>query len=534
MKVVNYKSKKIWIPFLGFILFLMFVFHNNSAYVYFQNIDRRGIGAMRVVAKKIDIVGFAKSVFNPLQDEDYIDLTISKKQRKKLKRYLKTTPVTKDWVKGSFSVNGVASKVKLKFHGTNKSHYENNIFSYSIKAVDSTCYKSYQKIKVIKGEEADPSIIAVNRLAREQGLISAWGSMKILRINDDEKGFYYVVEQINNTFLEREFGFKRYAILRNTSDWSRKEGYGMHCTDNDLYVGHIRTTEDSLFSKALYQFKLLSDHISNNRLKEVTAFFDKKYISKYLAFMTLFNDAHFISGDNLKLIYNFDTEKFYPVYRGETLGVPINKNVDYKINFSNFDRFMFSSHNEKYKSTKTALLFKTLLGDKDIYNRRNAYLYKLVNQKDELLDKIDLVYEENARVMLHSTKSRRKNEMVNEEQKTIVSTMLQYASAYLKYNHIYGSYNEQGANLSLFSDGYSPVSIHLKSSGMELAKQVNGLKIDQNLDTKSIYNTINFDKKLPSVNDLVFINEVTKDTIPSTNIHINVIDTTYQPQRIIN
>lgn len=356
--------------------------------------------------------------------------------------------------------------------------------------------------------------------------------MKILRINNKEKGYYYVVEQIKEDFLKREFGIERFAVIRNTSDWSRKEGYGIHFTDNYLFSGYIRSEGDSLFSKALYQYKLLSDHILNKRYNEAILFFDREYMGKFLAFITLFNDIHFISGDNMKLIYDFDNDKVYPVYRGETLGVPINENVDYKVNFSNFDKFLFSSHLEKYKDTKTGLLFKVLLGNKEIFNKRNEYLYQLVNSESDLLGEIDLVYKDNYRVMLHSSKSRRKNEMVRLEQKRIVSTVLDYAKEYLSYSHVYGSYNSGSSELEIFSDAFSPITVHSPSSSKLLSEPINGITLDDNLDVKSIYHKIKVVDRLLSTRQLVFINEVTNDTIPSVNIHM--IDTTYFPQRIKN
>ena len=97
---------------------------------------------------------------------------------------------------------------------------------------------------------------------------------------------------------------------------------------------------DALFAQALNQYKLLSEYIRDNNSDQLIQLFDVDYISKYMALLAVFNDIHFVTGDNLKLIYDFNRGKFYPIYRAECEGRVIN--IKWSPTFPNFNKFLFS------------------------------------------------------------------------------------------------------------------------------------------------------------------------------------------------
>ena len=117
----------------------------------------------------------------------FVDIQLDSLQIKKLNNYLNETPIKKKWVKANIQINGKNLNGKIKYHGTSSSHYVNNKYSYAIKLKkDSTYINNARKFKLIKSEEADPSVLVINKLAHDAGLISTYGDMKILRINGIE------------------------------------------------------------------------------------------------------------------------------------------------------------------------------------------------------------------------------------------------------------------------------------------------------------------------------------------------------------
>ena len=78
------------------------------------------------------------------------------------------------------------------YHGTSDAQYNGGKYSYTVEIESANDNSSlFKRFKLIKGEEADPTLISINKIANSLGLISAYGEMKILRINGDEIGDYY-------------------------------------------------------------------------------------------------------------------------------------------------------------------------------------------------------------------------------------------------------------------------------------------------------------------------------------------------------
>ena len=114
---------------------------------------------------------------------------------------------------------------------------------------------------LIKGEEADPTVCAANKLAKELGLIAAFGKMVNLKINGKDRGYYYLVERVSSKeYLKREFSISKFVKLSNVADWSRKEKVfgSVHGSDFDLYPGHLEKDKNPLHPYAVGVYKEMS------------------------------------------------------------------------------------------------------------------------------------------------------------------------------------------------------------------------------------------------------------------------------------
>ncbi len=534
-------SKKNLLRFLVFILLLLCLLYQvDSVYVLFRNkvntriVNYTGVDLLSGVdeiANALDIVGGIKAIQKPVEESDYIDLYFSDSSKRNLDKYLTISPVKKKWVKAEIDIDDKKYQCKIKYHGTDDAHYINGKYSYTIKLKNITgYYQNAKRYKLIKGEEAEPTIFAANHLAHEMGLIAPVGSMKMLRINGAEVGHYYFTEDVKKGYLERKFGISNYAVLANVSDWTRKERAVLgtpHISDLDLYKEHVESDDALLHSKGIEVYGTLCELITEHNVDELVKYFDAEYMGKFMALASLFNDVHFITGDNLKLIYDFNRGKFYPVYRAEHAWRPLNNEVVISegrtINkYPDYNKILFESF-PLYRASMNTNLFKLLLSNNKVREARDKVLFKLVSNKNNIIHSVSKTHSENERVMLNADVCRKPYRIKKNDQINFVSSMLRMSSQYLHYNHVYGSYDSLGNKLTVVNDGFCNVKIVRKSDLIDVGVAP-GIGMSSNLDFQ--YGRSNFAivDTIFNAKNYYFINTVTKDTISKKHIHFNFID----------
>lgn len=525
----NFLKNKVTITSILILVISSLLYNNKSFYNFFYTkinpsiselVGKNILFGINRVVHCVDIVGKVKELSNSLNEDDFIDIQIEKKEVKFLKKLLKTRPVNKKWVDINVGFNDIKTPAKLKYHGSSDAQYNGGKYSYTVEIESGHENLSlFKRFKLIKGEEADPTLISINKIANSLGLISAYGEMKILRINGDEIGDYYYVEDIKNDFLSREYQMKNYSTISHITDWSRKEyinGNG-HNSDQDLKVIHIEKKSDYLHPFAIYRYRKMCAYILDNNIDSLKKMIDIKYMAKYLTVACLFNDVHFMTGDNLKFIYNFKNSKFYPIFRAESGGFPID--VEFPVNYVNFDKFLFNSRGLSYSKSQTAKYFKLLLSDNEFRNMRNKELYKLIKSKDSLIEEIYNTYDNNRIVMLHSGRSRRAFSYQKQQQIEILKTTLDLSNKYLDYCHIYGTYDVFTKEVEILTDAFSSIKIFKKDS--LFANNVNGINLSKDLEFN--YNYEKYKIQSFSKEDFTFINNITKDTV-TDHVYFNYMN----------
>jgi hypothetical protein len=470
----------------------------------------------------------ADESINQLNDSLYVQLNIIEQDKldSAIKLAFKGAEINfiptkyKNWVIGNFTIKGVKHKVRVKYHGTSVKHYQNNKYSYSIQWEDSLGYHYY---KLIKAEEAFPSIAAINKLALKNELISSFGKMKMGIINGENKGAYYLIEPIKPNIIETNFNHKKFVILSQISDWSRKERNGIsasHWSENDLFTGHIENVENPLFPKALYQYKMLSDDIKKKNIVNIKAKIDIDYMAKYLAIALVFNDVHFLTGDNLKLLYDFNKKKFYPIFRIESEGIPFESNLD--TNFAELNKFLFLSQGEYYSKAPFLQFFSLLITDTEFRSKRDEYLHHLLINKEDIFKEIEKVHQENSSVM-NQIEEHKKHLHLNrrKRQKHIMQTAFSLINKYLNYAHIYCSYDVSKKLLNFNSDAFIPIDLHYGNK--LLLGNFSGINFSEDLNIIQTSKQLQLDVNLFVPEKLTFINSITKDTIKQ-HVYVNFID----------
>tara|TARA_B110000046_G_C13026063_1_gene414205 strand:- start:8991 stop:11648 length:2658 start_codon:yes stop_codon:yes gene_type:complete len=539
-KLQSFFTKTKIFSLISFVLLLCLLYQFDSIYIQFRDkinsriINYTGIDILTTVnnaGHTVDLIGKLKAIQNPIEDIDIIDLYISDASQKKLDKYLTVIPVKKNWVKASVGIEGKIYQCKIKYHGTDDAHYINNKYSYSIKLKDTTGhYNNAKRYKLIKGEEAEPTIVAANHLAYKMGLIAPVGKMKIVRINKEEVGHYYFTEDVKKGYLEREFGISNYAVLANVSDWTRKERAILgtpHISDLDLQKEHIKYDDDINHSKGIQIYGELTRLIEEDNTQEVIKYFDVEYIGKFLAIASLFNDVHFMVGDNLKLVYDFNRGKFYPIFRIEHAWRPLNNEIvpanGRKVNsFPDYNQILFESF-PLYKSSINTRLFKQLLSDDNVRGARDKKLNELVLNKLKVAQNISEVHSDNEHIMLNTNICRKPYRIKKNEQLEFVSLMIGMASQYIKYNHVYGSYDIFNEKLSIINDGFSTIEMIRKADSLSLGK-VSGIQFNSQLNMQYNKNEIELLDTCFKSKKYWFVNQLTLDTIANKHIHINGVD----------
>jgi len=522
------------------IVVLCAAYHTDAVYLFFRDhlnhrvrkaTDLDPLRSADRVAHSLDMVGWLKAMGKPLREGDLIDLRITDGDLKKLEKYAKRKPPRKRWLDAAIELDGAYHGARIKLHGTDILHFSGGKYSYTVK-VDSTAAASlhFKRFKLIKAEDVDPTVIAVNRMAASMGLIAPAGRLVMLRINGKDHGHYYFVEDLRKEYLEREFGITNFALLQNVSDWTRKENVstgGHHVSALDLYHGHLEAGEGPAYEKAVAVYRVLAERISEGDIAAVRERFDEDYMGRFLALLSLFNESHFISGDNLRLVYDLSRGKFYPVYRAETWGKGLNTQVfaqeDIFINtFPNYNKLLFRSR-PLYITAPNAAIFKMLLADDGVRASRDTHLHRILTGRARFMEDLRTGRDASEPVFLRSSASRRESGIMRLEQDRIVKTMMDMARKYIDYGHIYGSYDSLAGKLHLAPDAFAGVHlVDTLTGGVERDLRGIGFDADLNITHRRIAIDARDGRFHPR--NLLFVNAITGDTIRKGHVHINRID----------
>jgi hypothetical protein len=494
---------------------IAFVFHTDKGYrelEYRLGEQNSSWEFIQNTAESLDFIGWKNE--KSIEKDQTLKIVLTDKNWKKIKKYGTSHPPKKKWVKAQV-LNGEDSlDVKVKLHGTNPAHYVDDKFSYTVKLKTPSSFLKSDRYKLLKGEEFFPAIIALNNLAAKYGLISPTSRMVELELNGKVMGHYSFGQDIRKDLINNFFGHKDWTIIANIEDWNRKEKINnpAHISDFDLDYSHIKSTNDSCFGEALGVYRKVVELISDEKFDSLSTFFDEQYMGKFLAFAYLFNDSHFLTGDNVKWIYNQKLQKLYPVFRIETEGLSdrgILSTLDgkeVKNSYPYLDQSLWLSH-QGYIGAKRQLIFKSLVKNEAIRHQRNLIFSEMIKNKDSLILDVKNVHTESAPLMLKYGGLRRKYELRQKTQLITLQEKLKVIKSYLKYNQVFYTHKKSKNTFEFTFDSFVRVRVE-DSRGELFSKSSFNLGPNFERDYRSVEISSN-----NVVGDLLFINEITNDTI---------------------
>ncbi len=505
--------------------------------IFVRILDISLLSPIHVIVNELDIYKYILKLLNPLDDEDYVDLIFSigdlKNNREQLDAFIKMGYIRDDmkkWRKADIIIDGVQDSIEYKFHGTSISPYIDGQFSLKIKHFKEgqQYLDNMRRFNLIVASECNSLMIAINKIASDFGLIAPYGRLVILRVNGVVIGPYCLVENHKKEWMERKYGITNYCVLRNNDDWTIKNK-SPHNSDLDLNPCNIEIEGPSIHKDvALGKYEQLVTAINHNDIKRIKELVEIDYFARFLAVGAMFNDSHFISGDNLRYFYDLSKGLFYPLFRQESIGEPvtISRIVD-------FNEAWFQ--HPQYGDAITTKIFKLLLSDPEIRLKRDQYLWQLIKNKNEITNNIAQTVNVNRPVMLHSNYSRRLDNHQYEIFKQNLNKITKIAENYITYSKVYVTIeadNNNPKHVNVVNDSYIPVSISEITYDVKNGKDITTTYIDKTFsgviitkDFKEEYSNQSLllhDTEKP-IKSIKFVNDVTGKSIHSDNVYINFI-----------
>ena len=131
--------------------------------------------------------------------------------------------------------------------------------------------------------------------------------MVALKINDIDIGMYMLVEHHSKEWFEKFHRMTNYSLFKSNDDWDRKENTGgtAHLSSSDNLVNNKEIKGSSLdHATNLAALKLLLEAIQKKDIGTLKQLIDLDYAAKFVALNILANNAHHVSGDNFKYLYD--------------------------------------------------------------------------------------------------------------------------------------------------------------------------------------------------------------------------------------
>ena len=434
------------------------------------------------------------------------------------------------WKNAKLKSDGNDYPIEFKFNGTSASRFtssKKDHFSLRIKYKKNKKINQIREFNLIKiyfdGDENIPTII-FNNLAKNFGLLSPKGETKILKINGVNIGFYYLQERHSKEWFEIN-EITNYSILKNNDDWDRKMT-SSHTSDLDLNEKNIEVSGSGYDEAIAFgAIKNLFNAIKKNETNKILNLIDVDYFAKFLAIKTLINDNATITGDNIKYIYDFTNGRFKILFRQEGgIANPIVSSV------VNFNKSLFE--NNTYEKTLSHNLFKILISDKDFRNKKDFYLKKLLDKKEDILLNADKAYNNAYKNLIFSDIKLRHQKYLQKVFFENLDNNFDKIEKYLDYSKVYVSF-EKFKNfviLSITNDSFAPIKIKrifFKDKNFEFK--------DLNFETIPSVDYIDWKFKYPEykieipvekmISSIEFQNLITGKLIKDEHIYLNEIKT---------
>ena len=440
-------------------------------------------------------------------------------------------PEINTWRNAKIHYNTKKYDIEIKLHGDMLTHWDSNIKSYKVKTSKQESINNIRRMNFILFEDRKITGKITRLISQKLGLMDIRDDVVALKINSVSQGVYYMQESIGQEFLEYN-QCSSCAIIKNTDNFvedhprnSNKQNFkdpnglyfgGGHYTAFNYEISNIEPEKSDLNQeKIIYQTNLLFNAVKEKDVEKVASFFDLEYLSSFEALRILIGSPHFVTGDNLVLVYKATNGKFYPVPKNEDL-----KSIF--LEYGGIERDI-NLLNERYDSYVVDL-FELITRNDNIRRLRNQKIYNLVmnNNLIEDIDKLvghylpySTAYKTNKlseRFMKYSLKNSKKDIQHN---MVTIKNNLEYAKSY--FNIIY---KDNTIDIEIIPDSMSYLKLSKFNLNFEYPYQ-GKIKMEYGNKTKILFvknDTKNMDI-IKAFKDLFYSASLDNDLHPTKRVY---------------
>ena len=520
----------------------IFLYTNSKVYGFLNELNDRFFDGNKYIINKLDSVIYEIDISRPLQkiisnNVNFIDIKLSRSDLNYIynskNTFIENQSIEdsyNQWKKADILLDGVLQPIKYKFHGTSITPLKKGGISFKIRHLGNGPYVNNTKEFNLISPFDDPTIatIAINDIAKKIGLLAQRRNLVFLRLNGTDMGLYQFEENSSKEWFEKDYQISNYTVIKSNDDWDNKE-YDPHINDTDLWVQNKEFKTSSLNPDiALGALELLLDSIRNNDIEKIKELIDLKYAAKYISLLSIINNNHSISGDNLKYIYDHTNGKFIFLFRVED-GIYSLKN-----SYEDFSSSWFRTP-EVYINADTHKLFKLLLKDSDFIEIKNTSLRDIINAKENIISHAEKIYKQNLKNLILNNKDIPRHKIKYDKSKffEILQNNIDIADSYLKYEKVFISAIKKNneTHLKIINDSFSDLElqkIYVKNEENNTQEIFNFNKIiPKNLLDDNFQQIIKpHDYLLESTNDITKIEIFNKNLdgyVQKKNIYINYL-----------
>ena len=303
------------------------------------------------------------------------------------------------WSEGTINICGEELFTKVKKSFVNEAGLKSK---YSIKLSKSGDFYHYgRRFKLTPLNQVAVGNIGIGEYAKDYGVISNKGNLKVLSINDTVQGTYFFSEEVEKEALERDFGITNYRILKFRD---------LGASELDYRLNVEVESRDSIAQLAYDRLTELVELLKEGDLGDAKKMFDIPYLSKVMVLNSIVSkDTSFYTSD-LRMIYDFTFGKFYPIFRPMTKLESSKRNslghfvfekilADQEVKneiisaFNQLDLELFEKDVETARSMNSKV-FDYLKSTEDFVFAKREWAKEIADQKEQLGSSVELGSEE--------------------------------------------------------------------------------------------------------------------------------------------
>lgn len=375
--------------------------------------------------------------------------------------------------------NGQTYPAKINLSGTTKGNFKFNKKSFAVD-LDKLSINGRSSFKLLNPSQHQYLAgFLANNLAQRLNLYYNHQFPVKVTLNGADLGVYIFEENLNDEFLAR-IGINEGEIIKLKDTWAENHytnTFGLNAHHLSAFDFEISNVE-KLFKnsdKTLFMLDSLFEGIKQNNLEEIAKYVDIDYMARYDAYREFLGVDHDVAGDNLKLIFLPEANKFYPIVRseGDINPLAIEKGTTL-LSFNHYDSHIASAYDYPR-------IFLLLHHNDQFRKLKYQYLNQLVNQFLEINKENQSIFNQYADMFIYDVRDddsiRFKKKLIRgfletiQSNKNLIQKQFSFGSVFINIVN-----NQNSTIIEILPDSVAPIEFlkfQLKLDNDFIGREVN-------------------------------------------------------------